>query len=214
MFRLLAVAGAVAVLGVAGALFLGGDDGEDCDLPGVRPGLCPIAVEDRIEAPDDALRVVGDDRERSLADLRGDVVVLNFWASWCGPCRTEQPDLNEAHEVLDEQGATFLGVNIEDTEPNAQAHQREFEIPYESLFDQRNRYAARFRGVGPNTIPTTLFIDPDGRVAARMFGSPRGPTEVIALVEHLLGEQERLAASGAGAGAEQAEAPPDRGARR
>ena len=191
MLRLLAVGGAVAVLGVAGALLLGGGGTDaDCDLPGVRPGLCPIPPDERVEAPDDALRVVGSDEERSLAQLRGEIVVLNFWASWCGPCRTEQPDLNEAHGILDGQGVRFLGVNIEDTEPNAQAHQREFDIPYESLFDQRNRYAARFRGVGPSTIPTTLFIDADGRVAARLFGSPRDATEVVAIVEHVLAGEE------------------------
>jgi thiol-disulfide isomerase/thioredoxin len=112
--------------------------------------------------------------------------VVNFWASWCGPCRTEQPDLNEAHEILSGEGVRFLGVNIEDTEPNALAHQREFDIPYESLFDARNRYSSQFRGVGPRTIPTTLVIDEQGRVAARMFGSPRDATEVVALVEHVI----------------------------
>ena len=198
MLRWFAVAGVLAVVAVAGSVMLSGG-GDECDLPGVRPGLCPIPEEDRVTAPDDTLRVVGSDEERSLADLRGDVVVLNFWASWCGPCRTEQPDLNDAHEVLSEAGVQFLGVNIEDTEPNAQVHQREFDIPYESLFDQRNRYAAQFRGVGPSTIPTTLFLDAEGRVAARMFGSPRDATEVIALVEHLLAD--------AGAGDVEAAAP-------
>jgi thiol-disulfide isomerase/thioredoxin len=188
VLRWFAVAGVLAVVAVAGSVLLSGGD-DECDLPGVRPGLCPIPVEDRVAAPDDTLRVVGSEEERSLAELRGEVVVLNFWASWCGPCRTEQPDLNDAHEVLSEAGVQFLGVNIEDTEPNAQAHQREFDIPYESLFDQRNRYSAQFRGVGPNTIPTTLFLDAEGRVAARMFGSPRDATEVIALVEHLLADE-------------------------
>ena len=176
--------GVVAVGGFA--LLGGGGDGEDCQLPGVRPGLCPTPAEERTQAPTDALPVVGEDEvERSLEELRGELVVLNFWASWCGPCRTEQPDLNEAHEVLAGQGVSFLGVNIEDTEPNAVAHQREFEIPYESLYDARNAYASRFSGVGPRTIPTTVFIDEEGRVAARLFGSPRDATEIVALVEHL-----------------------------
>lgn len=194
MLRVLALLGAAAALAVAGVAFLGGDD-EVCELPGVRPGLCLIPGEERVTAPDDALRLVGGEQQLSLADLRGEAVVLNFWASWCGPCRTEQPDLNEAHDLLAEQPVRFLGVNIEDTEANARAHQREFDIPYESLFDSRNQFSAGFRGVGPNTIPTTLFLDEQGRVAARLFGSPRDASEVVALVEHVLDDGRARAAA-------------------
>lgn len=197
MLRMLALLGAAAVVAVAGVAFLGGDD-EVCELPGVRPGLCLIPGEERVEAPQETLRLVGDEEQRSLADLRGEVVVLNFWASWCGPCRTEQPDLNEAHELLADEPVRFLGVNIEDTEANARAHQREFDIPYGSLFDERNRFSAGFRGVGPSTIPTTLFLDDQGRVAARLFGSPRDATEVVALVEHVLGDGRAQAAAPGG----------------
>lgn len=198
MLRVLALLGVAAVLAAAGVAFLGGDD-EVCELPGVRPGLCLIPGEERVTAPDDSLRLVGAEQEElSLADLRGEAVVLNFWASWCGPCRTEQPDLNEAHDVLDGEPVRFLGVNIEDTEANALAHQREFDIPYESLFDARNQFSSGFRGVGPNTIPTTLFLDEEGRVAARLFGSPRDASEVVALVEHVLRDGRAQAAAADG----------------
>jgi thiol-disulfide isomerase/thioredoxin len=156
-------------------------------IPGARPGLCLTDVDDREAAPTAAVPVLGEDEELSLADLRGRVVVLNFWASWCGPCRVEQPDLNEAAEVLPDDEVAFLGVNIEDTAVNARAHEREFGIPYPSLYDPENAFAARFGGIGPRTIPTTVFIDTEGRVATRVFGVV-GTSEVIGLADAIAAE--------------------------
>lgn len=149
----------------------GGSSAQGCErIAGVRPGVCLIPAEDRQPAPTQAMPVVGSDQELSLESLVGRVTVMNFWASWCGPCRLEQPDLNEAAAALPAESFAFLGVNIEDTEANALAHQREFDMPYASLHDPANDYASRFSGVGPRTIPTTLFLDAEGRVAARVFG--------------------------------------------
>ncbi|MEX2458366.1 MAG: TlpA disulfide reductase family protein [Actinomycetota bacterium] len=150
----------------------------------MRPGVSLEDPDSRPAAPDDVVPVLGEDRELSLADLRGQVVVLNFWASWCGPCRAEQPDLNEAHAQLAPRNVVFLGVNIDDTEPNALAHVREFAIPYPSLFDPSSRYAGAFGGVGPRSIPSTILIDEQGRVAARLFGTTT-TEEVVALAERL-----------------------------
>jgi thiol-disulfide isomerase/thioredoxin len=160
----------------------------DCErIAGARPGLCPIPVDEREPAPVDALRVVGEERDASVADLEGRVVVLNFWASWCGPCRAEQPDLNEAFAALPQDEVAFLGVNIEDPEANALAHIREFAIPYDSLYDPTNAYASRFEGVGPRTIPTTIFLDAQGRVAVRVLGIV-GTAETIGLVDAIAAE--------------------------
>jgi thiol-disulfide isomerase/thioredoxin len=106
----------------------------------------------------------------SLTDLGGRVVIVNFWASWCGPCRIEQPDLNDVHALLPAAEVVLVGVNIEDTQANALAHLAEFDVPYLSLFDPVNELAGRFSGIGARTIPTTLFLDAEGRVAARILG--------------------------------------------
>ena len=186
LLRLLLVAGALMLTACAGS----SSSAADCErIAGVRAGLCPIPVEQRQPAPVDAMPVLGDGAsEISLADLRGRVVVLNFWASWCGPCRVEQPDLNEAHGILPEEEVAFLGVNIEDPgEANALAHEREFAIPYPSMYDPANDLAARFTGNGPRVPPSTLFLDRDGRVAARVFGVI-GTSEILGLAQAIASE--------------------------
>ncbi len=140
-----------------------------------------MPVAERQQAPDVALPVIFADAARdadplverevlSLADLEGRVVVVNFWASWCGPCRIEQPDLNDAWALFPPDEVVVVGVNIEDTRANALAHLEEFAVPYVSLFDPVNELAGRFSGIGARTIPTTLFLDTEGRVAARLLG--------------------------------------------
>ena len=166
----------------------------DCDLiTGVRPGVCPLPVADRQPAPDVTLPVLQTDAalaagvtELSLADLQGRVVIVNFWASWCGPCRIEQPDLNQVHALLPDTEVVLIGVNIEDTEANALAHLAEFDVAYLSLFDPVNELAGRFSGIGARTIPTTIFLDPEGRVAARLLGLT-DTREIVALAASISG---------------------------
>ncbi len=88
----------------------------------------------------------------------------------CGPCRVEQPDLNAAWELFPGDEVVVIGVNIEDTEANALAHPEKYGVPYVSLFDPVKELAGRFSGIGARTIPTTLFLDTEGRVAARLLG--------------------------------------------
>jgi thiol-disulfide isomerase/thioredoxin len=154
------------------------------DIPGLRPGAVIAHPEDRVAAPTDAFPLVDADGELSLAAHRGDVVVLNFWASWCGPCRGEQPELNDAHAEMAAGDVSFVGVNVIDPEANAAAFRREFEVPYPSILDRAGEFAARFKGVSPQALPTTIVLDREGRVAVRLFGVTSVP-ELRAVVGHL-----------------------------
>jgi thiol-disulfide isomerase/thioredoxin len=166
----------------------GGGVAADCErLPGVRSGLCLVPSEDRQPAPtEDAPVLGGEDERTSLTERQGQPVVVNFWGSWCGPCRTEQPELNDVAERF-AGDVTFLGVNVNDPEGNALAYQREFAPPYPSIHDPAGSFAASFAGVGPNTMPSTILIDADGLVAARIFGLTTA-TELTVLTARLLEE--------------------------
>ncbi len=145
-----------------------------------------IAVEDRQPAP--ALSGTTLDGETlAVADLRGEVVVLNFWASWCAPCRAEAPTLNEVAARTADQGVRFVGVNVKDERGPAQAFERTQAVAYPSLHDQPGRLLLQFRRVVPQTPPTTLVLDRDGRIAAFFAGEVR-LTELLGPVEQIAAE--------------------------
>lgn len=188
-------ASARLLTGFAVALVLSACASEpECDLiPGVRPGVCPLPAAERQPVPDVTLPVLPSDAalaagvtELSPADLQGRVVIVNFWASWCGPCRIEQPDLNAVHDLLPDTEVVLVGVNIEDSEANALAHLAEFDVAYLSVFDPVNELASRFEGIGARTIPSTVFVDGEGRVAARVLGITDA-REIGALAGEVLG---------------------------
>jgi thiol-disulfide isomerase/thioredoxin len=107
----------------------------------------------------------------SLSRFRGHVLVLNFWGSWCTPCRAEAPRLASLARTFGPSGVAFLGVDIRDTPASAEAFQRNFKITYPSLNDPGGEVALDFRStVPPAGIPTTLVISRSGRIAARVIG--------------------------------------------
>jgi thiol-disulfide isomerase/thioredoxin len=111
-----------------------------------------------------------EDEPLKLSGLRGKVVVVNFWASWCAPCRDEAPTLQRLYTAYKPKGVEFVGIDIKDSKDSAKAMERNFKITYPSLFDSDGRLALAFRDVPPNAIPSTLILDRQGRVAVRIIG--------------------------------------------
>ena len=107
----------------------------------------------------------------SLAAQRGYVVVLNFWGSWCAPCRQEAPRLAAVASYYHHAPVRFIGVDIRDSVPTAQAFDKTFGITYPSLNDPADEVALAFHSsLPPDGIPSTLVIDRSGHIAARVVG--------------------------------------------
>jgi peroxiredoxin len=102
-----------------------------------------------------------------LASWRGKVVVVNFWGSWCEPCRSEAKALDAVYRQFRSRGVEFLGIDVREDRARALTFLRTHHISYPSLSDPSSVLALRFPGLPPNATPTTLVIDRRGRIAAR-----------------------------------------------
>ena len=105
-----------------------------------------------------------------VSDRRGDVIVINFWASWCGPCVAEAADLEQTYQATKSAKVTFLGVNTRDGRDDAASFIRNHRSTYPNVFDPAGKLAMGF-AVAPTSIPSTLVIDRNGRLAAVAFGA-------------------------------------------
>jgi len=98
-----------------------------------------------------------------ISEARGQVVVVNFWGSWCAPCRAEADDLEAVYQATKGSGVAFLGINVQDQRDKAKAFE-EGRVTYPSLFDPASRLALDL-DIPPNTVPATVVLDREGRVA-------------------------------------------------
>ncbi|HEY43873.1 MAG TPA: TlpA family protein disulfide reductase [Anaerolineae bacterium] len=133
--------------------------------------------------PDFTLTTFEGDEIR-VADLRGQVVLLNFWASWCTTCELEARELEQVYQMYKDRGVVFLGIDYVDTEPEALAYLEQYGITYPNGPDLGTRISQAFRIRG---VPETYIVGSDGRVADVMIGPYPSLQEIITDLEAVLG---------------------------
>ena len=111
-------------------------------------------------APNFTLKSLGG-KNLKLSEMAGNVVLINFWASWCGPCREEMPLLNAMHNKYEPLGFTVLGVNVEEQADNARGFLKDFPVDFPILLDNRNQVSKLYNVVA---MPTTVVVDRDGNM--------------------------------------------------
>ncbi|MFJ6196643.1 TlpA family protein disulfide reductase [Micromonospora sp. NPDC092111] len=146
----------------AGAALVGCSSGTEESQCANNGGIVECAPDQRSAAP----KIAGDlltGGRYDVSQARGQVVVLNFWGSWCAPCRAEADDLEATYQATKGSGVTFLGINVQDSRDKAVAFE-EGRVTYPSLFDPASRLALAL-DIPPNTIPATVVLDRQGRIA-------------------------------------------------
>ncbi|WP_246080425.1 TlpA family protein disulfide reductase [Modestobacter altitudinis] len=129
-----------------------------------------LPSEQRAEAP--AFRgELLDGSAFNSAGLAGDIVVINFWGSWCAPCRLETPELQAVYADVRDRGVQFVGIDVKDQRQLASAFVSEVGAEYPSLFDPRGEIALTFNGFPANVVPSTILLDASGDVAAVYTGA-------------------------------------------
>lgn len=146
---------AVALVGAAGLLLLFAS-------PTYRQGEPSIAGQ---MAPDFTFTLDG--KPTRLSDLRGKVIVLNFWATWCPPCVEEMPSLDALHATISPQGGMVLGISVDDTEEVYAQFLQRLNIRFPNYRDPEKKINLRY---GTVMFPETYIIGKDGRIARKIIG--------------------------------------------
>ena len=136
-------------------------------------------------APDITLQAI-DGQTVSLTDLQGQVVLVNFWASWCPPCRAEMPDMQKVFEDYQDQGFIILAINstIQDQQSEAIDFVQAYGLTFPILFDFSGKVTTSYK---VEALPTSFFIDRDGIIQEVVIGGPMAEALLRERIEKLLG---------------------------
>jgi len=149
----------------------------------IRSRKGPVGVGEIVP---DFILTTFDGEQIQSEDLLGQVIVVNFWASWCKPCEQEAADLETAWRFYQSRGdVVFLGVDYVDTETPALAYLEKFDITYPNGPDLRTRISQAYRISG---VPETYFIDRSGRLAYKRIGPFQTLDQILAIIDPLLSE--------------------------
>ena len=136
-----------------------------------------------IAATDFSLKSL-DGEEKKLSDFQGKVVFLNFWATWCGPCKAEVKDIDQLYDTLEDEAFTVMAVDIREDRKRVRSFMKKNKIDFPVYIDSTGEVAAEYAVTG---IPTTYIIDPDGKIVGRAIG-PRdwGSAKSISFMRSLM----------------------------
>jgi peroxiredoxin len=134
-------------------------------------------------APDFTLQSV-DGQTIKLADFRGKVVILNFWATWCPPCRAEMPALEEVYQARRDEGLVVLAIDQNEAPDSVKSFQAELGLTFPLLLDPGYTVSDQYR---INLLPSTFFIGRDGVIRDVVFGGPMNRALLESKIESLLG---------------------------
>ena len=134
-----------------------------CTGPG---SAAPQGITEGTRARDFELQSLNGDPV-ALSDYRGSVVLVNLWATWCGPCRAEIPDFEAAYQARKDEGFVVLGVNLEESPETVEPFLAEFEVTYPVVLDERGQVMKEYRGRG---LPMSFIVDREGVIQVRHMG--------------------------------------------
>ncbi|MDL5203079.1 TlpA disulfide reductase family protein [Streptomyces sp. ALI-76-A] len=186
---LTAAAAAAVALSACGAGGTSGGGGDTNFVTGDN-GIDTVAADRRTAAPDLSGETI-DGKRLDVADFKGQVVVLNVWGSWCGPCRAEAKYFSKVSKEYQGKGVQFVGINTRDTSTGvAVAFEKNYGITYPSLYDPTGKLMLRFEKgtLNPQLIPSTLVIDRNGRIAARALQA-LAEEDLLGMLEPVLAEK-------------------------